>query len=372
MMEMLREFLQVETEERYVQLSPDAKDIHRITEGEKTLLRLQGKAFIDVTDSLAFDYSSPFVQQSPEVEEDPFSIPDLKYTREDLKDAFANTWNEDKMEEFLTEYSGFTTRYYRSRYGAEASDWLGAQILALVNSYDLSPEKAPVLKAFPHSWGQNSWILTFPSASPSARKVITGAHLDSANMLPFLPAPGADDDGSGTTSNLGALAAVLQLVKDGWESDEEIEFQWYSAEEAGLLGSQAIAKAYKADNVKVKGMLQMDMTAWLKQGRPETFGIFADYVNPNATAFLEKLVTEHLDIPFAETLCHYGCSDHASFFNAGYPSAGSAESIFQDFSPYAHSVRDTINHEEFSFSHMRKFSIIATAWMVELGGMKKN
>lgn len=35
----------------------------------------------------------------------------------------------------------------------------------------------------------------------------------------------------------------------------------YSGEEAGLLGSQAIAKAYKTANVDVKAMMQLDMTA---------------------------------------------------------------------------------------------------------------
>lgn len=39
-----------------------------------------------------------------------------------------------------------------------------------------------------------------------------------------------------------------------------VEFHWYSAEEGGLLGSQAIAKRYESDGAKVKGMIQMDMT----------------------------------------------------------------------------------------------------------------
>jgi leucyl aminopeptidase len=43
-------------------------------------------------------------------------------------------------------------------------------------------------------------------------------------------------------------------------TNSAVEFHWYSAEEGGLLGSQAVAKVYEADKVDVKGMIQMDMT----------------------------------------------------------------------------------------------------------------
>jgi hypothetical protein len=50
-------------------------------------------------------------------------------------------------------------------------------------------------------------------------------------MLPFLPAPGADDDGSGTVT---ILAALKSLVKNGYtplaENGVEVQFHWYSAE----------------------------------------------------------------------------------------------------------------------------------------------
>lgn len=71
------------------------------------------------------------------------------------------------------------------------------------------------------------------------------------------PAPGADDDGSGTTS---ALEAFRALVHGNFTPAAPVEFHWYSAEEGGLLGSQAVAKSYEDDGVKVKAMLQMDMT----------------------------------------------------------------------------------------------------------------
>lgn len=114
-------------------------------------------------------------------------------------------------------------------------------------------------------------------------------------MWPFLPAPGADDDGSGTMSILEAYRALLAA---DFHPVRTVEFQWYSAEEGGLLGSQAIAKDYEAKGINVMAMsqvcpsldfiknvvesemiLQFDMTAFVKRGTREEVGIITDYVD---------------------------------------------------------------------------------------------
>jgi leucyl aminopeptidase len=102
---------------------------------------------------------------------------------------------------------------------------------------------------FPHSWGQNSIIARFEPSSAlqssiSARTaeekiVIIGAHQDSTNLLPFLGAPGADDDGSGTTSALTSFAALVNATFK--PSTHPVEFHWYSAEEGGLRESHAFS-----------------------------------------------------------------------------------------------------------------------------------
>ncbi|KAJ7300862.1 hypothetical protein DFH08DRAFT_979251 [Mycena albidolilacea] len=61
-------------------------------------------------------------------------------------------------------------------------------------------------------------------------------------MWPFLPAPGADDDGSGSVTILENYRALLAA---DFHPERSLEFHWYSAEEGGLLGSQAVAKAYE-------------------------------------------------------------------------------------------------------------------------------
>lgn len=95
---------------------------------------------------------------------------------------------------------------------------------------------------------------------------IIGAHQDSMNYLfPLLPAPGADDDCSGTVS---ILEAFRVLAESGFvPTNGPVEFHWYAAEEGGLLGSQAVARYKKESGAKIGAMMEFVSTSgsmWLK------------------------------------------------------------------------------------------------------------
>jgi leucyl aminopeptidase len=108
-----------------------------------------------------------------------------------------------------------------------------------------------------HPFPQPSIIARF---EPKVRNfslplTILGAHQDSANYLfPLLPAPGADDDCSGTVSILEAFHVLAQtgyIPKSG-----PVEFHWYAGEEGGLLGSQAIARYKKEQGALIGAMIE--------------------------------------------------------------------------------------------------------------------
>jgi leucyl aminopeptidase len=65
-----------------------------------------------------------------------------------------------------------------------------------------------------------------------------------------------DDDASG-------LACVLEifrvLMESSYRPKRTVQFMAYAAEEAGLLGSKDIARAYHRQGVNVVAMLQMEM-----------------------------------------------------------------------------------------------------------------
>jgi leucyl aminopeptidase len=91
------------------------------------------------------------------------------------------------MKSFLTEFSSFRTRYYKSDTGKQSQAWLLSQIKEIIK-----PHKGVSVKEFPHAWGQNSIIVRFEPAKQEMKDapvVVLGAHQDSANSWIFFPAP---------------------------------------------------------------------------------------------------------------------------------------------------------------------------------------
>jgi leucyl aminopeptidase len=70
-------------------------------------------------------------------------------------------------------------------------------------------------------------------------------------------------------------------MQSGWVPSYPVQFHFNSAEEGGLLGSQAIAAEYKRTGKKVLGFLQMDINGYVGEkgdGRREVIGV----VSPGA------------------------------------------------------------------------------------------
>ncbi|KAG0354555.1 hypothetical protein BC939DRAFT_153850 [Gamsiella multidivaricata] len=271
------------------------------------------------------------------------------------------------MEVALTEFTKFHTRYYKSETGHQSAQWLYKQISDLIEETDAESDVS--IRKFEHdNWKQFSIIARFEGKNESLTNepVIVGAHQDSVNMwLPQLRSPGADDDGSGTVTILEVFRA---LVNTGFRPHRPVEFHWYSAEEAGLLGSQAVAKSYEKKGVDVIAMIQNDMTGYVGTKFAESYGIVVDYVDEDLTELVRVYAREYGDIPVRETKCGYACSDHASWAKAGYRSAFAIEGDFSDSSPYIHTANDDVSH--ISFDHMKQFAKLALGFAVELGYYK--
>jgi leucyl aminopeptidase len=272
------------------------------------------------------------------------------------------------MQKHLEKFTSFHTRYYKSSTGAESSAWLLSQVndtLAAAGALD----HGAFVKPFEHPWGQSSIIATIPGKSE--KTIVIGAHQDSINLwLPsLLAAPGADDDGSGTVTILEALRVLLtseDIVKG--QGVNTLEFHWYSAEEGGLLGSQAIFQSYERSGRNVKAMLQQDMTGYIHKtiaaGEPESVGVITDFVDAGLTEFIKAVITDYCEIPYILTKCGYACSDHASASKAGYPSAFVIESDFKYSDDKIHTTEDKI--EYLDFGHMLQHARLTLALAYEL------
>ncbi|POS81406.1 peptidase family M28 [Diaporthe helianthi] len=345
------------TEKFLVELAPG--ETRWITEEEKWELRRNGQQFMDITETQDLGASRTHAFAN-------VVFPAKAFFQGEVKPLLKNL-SKTEMHGNLEKFTSFHTRYYKSDYGKQSSEWLLKQIKDIIKEAGAKDVHAA---AFPHSWQQSSIIATIPGKTNST--VVVGAHQDSINLwLPsILAAPGADDDGSGTVTILEAFRVLLSsdAVREG-KLENTVEFHWYSAEEGGLLGSQAIFSEYEKGGRDVKAMLQQDMTGYIektiKAGKPESVGVIVDYVDPKLTDFIKKIVLEYCDIPFVETKCGYACSDHASASKAGYPSAFVIESTFEDSDQHIHSTEDNIKY--LSFDHMLQHARMTLAFAYELG-----
>lgn len=102
-------------------------------------------------------------------------------------------------------------------------------------------------------------VATLPGTMPEAahRHYYVVAHYDSRAsdvMQPEADAPGANDDGSGT-----ALVMELARVFAPLRLDATVVFMATAGEEQGLIGAGAHAKAARAANVDIRGVLNNDV-----------------------------------------------------------------------------------------------------------------
>jgi len=345
--------------EKYlIELAPG--ETQWVTDDEKWALRREGKQFFDITDTPELGLSRRSAAAT-------VKFPKKTAYNESIAPLLKHL-DKKQMSGHLETFTNFHTRYYKSDYGRQSSEWLLNQV-----NQTLADAGVGMVQPFPHPWGQNSIIATLPGKSE--KTVVIGAHQDSINLfLPsLLAAPGADDDGSGTVTILEALRVLLKDddILHG-KAENTVEFHWYSAEEGGLLGSQAIFSAYEKAGRDVKAMLQQDMTGYthatLAAGEPESVGVITDYVDPGLTSFIKEVVKSYCTIPFIETKCGYACSDHASASKAGYPSAFVIESDFKYSDKKIHTTDDKM--EYLDFDHMLQHARLTLGLAYELAFAK--
>ncbi|HGF4012863.1 M20/M25/M40 family metallo-hydrolase [Burkholderia cenocepacia] len=262
----------------------------------------------------------------------------------------------------ITSLSGFTNRYYTTSHGVAASDWLALQWKQLAGARaDITVEQV-AHTGFP----QKSVILTIRGSDPAAGTVVLGGHLDSTvgRTTENTRSPGADDDASGIASLTEALRVLLA---NNYRPKRTIKFVGYAAEEAGLLGSKAIAKQFRTQNANVVGVLQLDMTNY--KGDPKDIYLITDYTNAAQNTYVKNLAATYLpELAVGTSQCGYACSDHASWNAQGYPASFPFEADQND-SPYIHTVNDTLENSDRQANHALKFGKLALAYAVDLGGL---
>ena len=253
--------------------------------------------------------------------------------------------------------SSFPTRYYTSTGGVNAANWLRDRWTELA-----AGRSDVTVELFSHpTWAQPSVIMTIQGQDLAAEHVVIGGHLDSITFSGST-APGADDDASGVAT-LTEVARVI--LADGVKLRRTVVFMAYAAEEVGLRGSNEIADQWAAEGRNVRGVMQLDMTDF--QGTAGTdIVLFTDYTSATMTDALEGLAGTYLPtLVLSRDACGYACSDHASWFDNGYPTVLPFESQMDDYNPNIHTSGDTLAFLGNNATHATKFAKLAVAWMIQ-------
>ena len=126
------------------------------------------------------------------------------------------------------------------------------------------------------------------------------------------------------------------LAASAYKPKNTLEFHFYSGEEGGLLGSADVWRNYKAAAKNVLAFVNTDMAGYSPSGK---ISIYNDYVDTGLLAYVRRIVTGYVGAYTTDT-CGYGCSDHASGYSNGFPSAYVCDEPDRTSSPYIHSPQD--------------------------------
>lgn len=197
--------------------------------------------------------------------------------------------------------------------------------------------------------------------------LVLGGHLDSVSGWSGgnQRSPGADDNASGSAN----LIEIVRILASQEPTSRTLDFFWYAAEEAGLLGSAEIAESYKLNKKTVVGVLQLDMTLFPGEGEL-VVGNVSDYTSAWLRDWLVSANQTYLDLTLVDDKCGYACSDHASWFRNGFPTLLPFEATTNTMNKQIHTANDVINTKS-SFRHSAQFSKIGLIFALDLGNSDK-
>ncbi len=242
--------------------------------------------------------------------------------------------NETTYAATLQSLVDFGTRYTYSDEIVDAADWIHGQL----TSFGLDVERDEFSIS---SLTRENIIATIPGQVYPNEVLFITAHYDSTSNDPYNAAPGADDNGSGSSAVIEA-ARVLS----GYSFERTIILACFAGEEQGLYGSYAYTADVEASGMDVIGCFNFDMIAF--SGSDPLPPDLIIYTNTDSMVVAEQLRDAALyyfpdDLePVVINDSGMGASDHAAFWARGFPAifGCEAEPWTADFNPVYHTTND--------------------------------
>lgn len=226
----------------------------------------------------------------------------------------------------------------------------------------------------PYPYGETTVanILAETGSEDSPRRYLVGAHYDS-----LAGTVGADDNASAVAVLL-ETARILHAAACGEASQVSVQFAGFALEEPPAYGTRAMGSRVRAKNAKkakerIDGMICLEMVGYTCrqpgcQSYPFPLGFMnypptGDFIgivgNGSSRALLravEKAFKKNPNLPVVTLTVPLNgwpipsvrLSDHAPFWDAGYPAVMVTDSAFYR-NPYYHTVDDTLETLDFTF-----------------------
>lgn len=196
--------------------------------------------------------------------------------------------------------------------------------------------------SLPGSGDRRNVIAEQAGAGQPERIFVLTAHLDSTSGDPYNLAPGADDNASGSAGVL-----LIAQIMSQYSFDCTLRYALFTGEEQGLYGSEAYAASAAALGENIEGVLNLDMIAYNSSANPTPdldlytrpgitpdtaiANLFVDVVQAYGLNLVPQIITSGLS-----------ASDHASFWDYGYPAILAIEDN-SDFTPFYHTTNDRLS-----------------------------
>ncbi|MBI4422921.1 MAG: M20/M25/M40 family metallo-hydrolase [Elusimicrobia bacterium] len=263
-----------------------------------------------------------------------------------------------RIEKNVDELAALHTRWYTSPTGKGVAALLATHYRAAAEAAGRTDVEI-VIDDHGGRIAQPSLIVRIKGRARPQELVILGSHIDSTARD---RAPGADDNASGTATNLEAFRSIME---QGLFFDRTIEIHGYAAEEAGLLGSKDIARRYAQAKAKVIAMVQFDMDLYKKPGTPDKVWFVTNDTNAGLNGLLAQLARRYAGVETGEGPLWAGTSDHLPWHQKGYAAAFPFENP-RDHNPNIHSEDDTTAGA--SFTQAAAFAKLGVAIAVHFAG----
>ncbi|MEW6073562.1 MAG: M28 family peptidase [Planctomycetota bacterium] len=193
------------------------------------------------------------------------------------------------------------------------------------------------LERFGAAFAENV-IAEIPGAVHPDEIVVIGAHYDSINHSgASQPAPGADDNASGTAG----VVEIARIFAAAGPFERTIRLIAFGGEEYGLLGSIESAENSAAAGEDIVAMVNNDMNAYRAAGDARDVDLVRNATDGRLTGYFEALGA--LYVPSWASVrmtMSGGTSDHRSYFTQGYPTAFPFEDA--SYTPYIHTANDVV------------------------------